>query len=42
VGSVEGRGHIALTNGDEFLVDWVPGSLPWLERAEPGTIPGGC
>jgi hypothetical protein len=41
-GSVEGRGHIALKDGDEFLVDWIPGSLPWLERAAPATLPGGC
>jgi len=41
-GSVEGRGHIAVKNGDDFLVDWVPGSQPWLELADPGTFPGGC
>lgn len=40
VGSVEGRGHIALKGGDAFLVDWVPGRSPWLEEVEPGSFPG--
>jgi hypothetical protein len=41
-GAVEGRGQIAVTNGDEFLVDWVPGRLPWIEPAARAPIPGGC
>jgi hypothetical protein len=41
-GAVEGRGHIAISDGDQFLVDWIPGRLPWLARAEPPAIPGGC
>jgi len=40
MGSVEGRGHIALKGGDAFLVDWVPGSSPWLEEVEPGSFSG--
>jgi hypothetical protein len=31
-GSVTGRGHVVIQNGDRFRIDWAPGSVPRLVK----------
>ena len=35
-GSVTGRGHVLVQNGDRFRIDWAPGSVPQLVKEDSG------
>jgi hypothetical protein len=35
-GSVTGRGHVLVQNGDRFRIEWAPGTLPSLVKEEDG------